>query len=137
VSNCDPSLASTVEFVGPGSPNPKDHLVPQSGRFGPALGAAWQVPWFGDGKTTVRGGFQRTYGTAGSTFSGGLTSGPGGDASNQGLTVTDANIAAILATRALNLSDLQTLIPNRPTRAPGVLIPSAGRLVSAAYSMYD
>jgi hypothetical protein len=29
--------------------------------FGPAIGFAWQVPWFGAGKTTVRGGYQITY----------------------------------------------------------------------------
>ena len=28
--------------------------------FGPAIGFAWQVPWFGEGKTTVRGGYQVT-----------------------------------------------------------------------------
>src|SRR5262249_49589804 len=29
--------------------------------FGPAIGFAWQVPWFGAGKTTVRGGYQMTF----------------------------------------------------------------------------
>ena len=29
--------------------------------FGPAVGFAWQVPFFGEGKTTVRGGYQITY----------------------------------------------------------------------------
>src|SRR5262249_3892930 len=38
------------------------------------------LPWFGDGRTTVRGGFQRTYGQAGSQFSGGLLGGVGGGA---------------------------------------------------------
>lgn len=137
VSTCDPDLMSTVEFVGPGSPNPDKTLVPQSGRLGPALGVAWQVPWFGDGKTTLRGGFQRTYGTAGSTFSGGLLSGPGGDGTNQAITITDSNIAAILATRALNLSDLPALIPSRPVRAPGVRIPIVGRSINVNYAMYD
>jgi hypothetical protein len=28
--------------------------------FGPAIGFAWNVPWFGEGKTTVRGGYQVT-----------------------------------------------------------------------------
>src|SRR5206468_2932782 len=31
------------------------------GNVGPAVGFAWQVPWFGEGKTTVRGGYQITY----------------------------------------------------------------------------
>jgi hypothetical protein len=29
--------------------------------FGPAIGFAWQVPWLGAGKTTIRGGYQVTY----------------------------------------------------------------------------
>ncbi len=29
--------------------------------FGPAVGFAWQIPWFGKGKTTLRGGYQTTY----------------------------------------------------------------------------
>jgi hypothetical protein len=137
VSTCDPALMSTVEFVGPGTPNPKDHLIPQHGKFSPALGFAWQVPYFGEGKTTMRGGFQRTYGGAGSSFSGGLLSGVGGDATSAGINVNDPRVAAILATgRALNLSDMATLIPAVPTRVPGALIPIAGRAASAAYAMY-
>ena len=29
--------------------------------FGPAVGFAWQLPWFGKGKTTLRGGYQVSY----------------------------------------------------------------------------
>ena len=116
VSNCDPSLMSTSTFVGPGTPHPDQTLIPQSGRLGPAIGAAWNVPWFGDGKTTVRGGFQRTYGIAGSSFSGGLVSGPAADGTNGTLALADSAIQSILATRALNLSDLQTLIPETDPR---------------------
>jgi hypothetical protein len=123
---CDPNLLSTVEFVGPSSPNPKATLIPQNFQFSPALGFAWQVPFFGEGKTTMRGGFQRTYGGAGSQFSGGLTSGPGGDATAGAINVNDPKVAAILATgRALNLSDLASLVPGTPTRAPGARIPVA------------
>jgi hypothetical protein len=138
VSTCDPSLMSKVEFVGPSTPNPNATLVPDAGRFSPAIGFAWQVPWFGEGKTTMRGGFQRTYGGAGSQFSGGLTSGPGGDATTPQLNLSDPKIQAILATgRALNLSDIPTLIPTTPTRSPGQTIPIAGRSVGISYSMYS
>jgi len=78
VSNCNPNLQSQVHFVGPETPNPKETLIPQKGRVSPAIGFAWQLPWFGEGKTTMRGGYQRTYGGAGATFAGGLLSGPGG-----------------------------------------------------------
>src|SRR5215831_17197702 len=139
MSTCDPSLMSTSIFVGPGTPNPHQSLIPQSGRFGPAIGAAWQVPWFGDGKTVVRGGFQRTYGIAGSEFSGGLVSGPAADGTNGTLVLNSSTIQSILATgRSLNLSDLPTLIPGPPSRAPGQVLPITGRFSSQStgYALY-
>jgi hypothetical protein len=57
---------TTFEFVGPNSPNPGKSLYsPSKKDFGPAVGFAWQVPWFGAGKTTVRGGYQITYESGG------------------------------------------------------------------------
>ena len=51
-----------IQFIGPNSPNPGQLLFPKHwGNVGPAVGFAWQVPWFGEGKTTVRGGYQITY----------------------------------------------------------------------------
>src|SRR5262245_31408631 len=51
-----------IQFIGPNSPNPDQLLFPKHwGNVGPAVGFAWQVPWFGEGKTTVRGGYQITY----------------------------------------------------------------------------
>jgi len=53
---------TTIQFVGPNSPNPNQPLFPKNwANVGPAVGFAWQVPWFGEGKTTVRGGYQITY----------------------------------------------------------------------------
>jgi hypothetical protein len=137
-SNCDPSLLSTSTFVGRGTPNPGQTLIPQSGRLGPAIGAAWNPRWFGDGKTTIRGGFQRTYGIAGSSFSGGLVSGPAADGTNATLNLANSTIQSILATRALNLSDLPTLIPGTPSRAPGQVLPVSGRFSSQStgYALY-
>jgi len=136
-SNCDPNLMSTVIFVGPDTSNPDQTLIPQSGRWSPALGLSWQLPWFGEGKTTMRGGFQRTYGQAGSQFTGGLLSGPGADgASSTNLSLPA--VQSILATRALNLSDLSLLVPAAPVRAPqNVKFPVGARSVGITYSMYD
>jgi hypothetical protein len=51
-----------LQFVGKGSPNPDIPWYPDDyTNFGPAVGFSWQVPWFGKGKTTVRGGYQMTY----------------------------------------------------------------------------
>ena len=56
------SEPTAFEYVGPNSPNPDKTYFPNDyNNFGPAVGFAWQVPWFGAGKTTVRGGYQITY----------------------------------------------------------------------------
>jgi hypothetical protein len=49
-------------LVGPDSPNPNLSAYNKDfNNFGPAVGFAWQLPWFGRGKTTLRGGYQLTY----------------------------------------------------------------------------
>ncbi len=53
---------TTIEFVGKNSTKPGTPWYPNDwNNFGPAVGFAWQVPWLGAGKTTVRGGYQVTY----------------------------------------------------------------------------
>lgn len=55
-------LVTTLEFVGPKTPNPdKTAYKKDKNNFGPAVGFSWQVPWFGEGKTNVRGGYQITF----------------------------------------------------------------------------
>jgi len=52
---------TAIEFVGKKSPKSGTPWYSDDwNNFGPALGFAWQVPWFG-GKTTIRGGYQMTY----------------------------------------------------------------------------
>jgi hypothetical protein len=51
-----------IELVGPNSPNPDKGLYKNDwNNFGPAVGFSWQLPWFGEGKTNVRGGYQISY----------------------------------------------------------------------------
>ena len=53
---------TALQFVGKNSPNPSIPWYPNDrNNFGPAVGFAWKVPWFGADKTTVRGGYQLTY----------------------------------------------------------------------------
>jgi hypothetical protein len=53
---------TTLEFVGPNSPNPdRSYLNKDLNNLGPAVGFAWQLPWLGKGKTTLRGGYQLSY----------------------------------------------------------------------------
>ena len=138
LSTCDPSKLTQIEFVGPSTPNPGKTVIPNDwNNFGPAVGFAWQVPWFGEGKTTVRGGVQITYGQAGrnglniDTL---LGSAPGNSITAT-TTHTDADIQAVLATRALNLTDIAKLAPVRPNTRPGDVVPIYRRAI--AFQAYD
>jgi hypothetical protein len=140
-STCDPNSLSSIQFVGPGSPNPNIASEPVNFHdIGPAIGFAYQLPWFGDGKTTIRGGFQQTFGVAGRNGSsiGGteaeIANAPGA-ALAASTSVGDAVYQNILSKRALNLSDIQNLVPVRPTSAPGAPVPIYGRSVSP--DVYD
>jgi hypothetical protein len=64
VSNCDPKFASTIEFVGPGTPNPEKTLVPQHGRVSPAIGFAWRIPCSATGQPFAEDSSGRTEGPA-------------------------------------------------------------------------
>lgn len=49
---------TTLEFVGPNSPNPGKRIYPQDrNNFGPAIGFAWSM----NDRSTIRGGYQITY----------------------------------------------------------------------------
>jgi hypothetical protein len=53
---------TNVQFVGKNSPNAGTPWYANDyNNLGPAVGFAWQVPWFGEGKTTLRGGYQMTF----------------------------------------------------------------------------
>jgi len=56
------SNLTTQQFIGPNSPNPGQSAYNKDlNNFGPAIGFAWQLPWFGKGKTTLRGGYQANF----------------------------------------------------------------------------
>jgi hypothetical protein len=60
---------SVVEFVGKNSPNPDRQLYKDDwNNIGPAIGFSWQLPWFGAGKTTLRGGYGISYTGGGGAF---------------------------------------------------------------------
>lgn len=51
-----------IIFIGPDSSNSNQKPYERDlNNFGPAIGFAWQMPWLGKGKTTVRGGYQLSY----------------------------------------------------------------------------
>jgi hypothetical protein len=58
----DLNLVTTMELVGPKTSNPNKSIYKKDrNNIGPAVGFAWQLPWFGAGKTNVRGGYQISY----------------------------------------------------------------------------
>jgi hypothetical protein len=60
----DSSRGSLVSFrsIGPDGQHSGDSLYPKSLKnLGPAVGFAYELPWLGKGKTTIRGGYQLSY----------------------------------------------------------------------------
>ncbi len=135
VSTCDPTALSNIQFVGPGSPNPSVKAIPeQYHNIGPAVGFAYTLPWFGEGKTTIRGGYQQLFqrvlvnnsGEANGTdtFIGQIP----GSQQTATTTITDPVFASVISPasgtgRAINLTDLSSLVPVRPLSNPGGAIP--------------
>src|SRR3989441_181255 len=100
---------TTLQFVGPGSPNPGKTVYNNDwNNFGPAVGFAWQVPWLGKDRTTVRGGYQITFqgGSRFNTLEVPLTFPPGrvyngsytGDSTNPYLDLTKVGAPGVLPT---------------------------------------
>jgi hypothetical protein len=136
VSTCDPSKLTTIEFVGPGSPNPDKKAIPSDlNNFGPAIGFSWQVPWFGVGKTIVRGGFQTTFGGPGRN--GNALDNVLGNLPGNSSTATTVTSDFATTTHAIQLSDMSVLVPVRPTSpaVPGGQIPIYNR--ATAFTAYD
>ena len=147
-STCDPTALSSIQFVGPGSPNPSVKAIPeQSHNLGPAIGFAYTLPWFGEGKTTIRGGYQQLFqrvlvnnsGEANGTdtFIGQIP----GSQQTATTTITDPAFQAVInpssgTGRAVNLSDLANLVPVRPLSNPGGVIPLGVRN-QAIQGIYD
>ncbi len=138
-STCDPNGLTSIEFVGPDTDKPNLTAIPRDrNNFGPAIGFAWQVPWFGEGKTTVRGGFQLTYGGSGRNANGAenlLGNAPG---SNSTATLLTSDFPELVnSTRALTLVDVPKIIPIRPTSPalPGGQVPVYNR--NTNFTAYD
>jgi hypothetical protein len=134
--SCDPSLLTQFQYVGPGSDHPDQQAVRNDWHtFGPAIGLAWQVPWFGAGKTTVRAGFGMTYGVgsrSATTIENVIGNVPG-SSTTAALALT--NFPGLITNRALQLGDLPTITPVTPATRPGAVLPIYDR--SQSLSAYD
>lgn len=110
---------TSFELVGPGTANPDKSVYRKNyGNLGPSFAFAWQLPWFGEGKTTVRGGYQITYqggGRFGTTFSA-ISGAPGttfaASFAGQNVYLDLTNIASAIPTP--NVAPLQPLLTTGP-----------------------
>jgi hypothetical protein len=133
-STCDPSTLTAIQFVGPSTTNPDLTVIHQKRtNFGPAVGFAWQLPWFGAGKTTVRGGYSIQYQRL--TVRDDILASAPGNTLNQTAAITDPDIASIIATRAVNYNDLPTVVPRLPQVAPG--LPTPVYAANTSFTAYD
>jgi hypothetical protein len=120
---------TAFEFVGKNSPNPDKTIYPNDyNNFSPGVGFAWNVPWFGEGRTTVRGGYQITYQGGGrlSTVQPLLAGAPG---STVNATPNWTNVYRDLA--SLTAADLPIPAPNLPLQPVPLYVRAAN------YSPFD
>lgn len=120
------------EFVGPNTPNPHASALPELWKnFAPSAGFAWNVPWFGEGKTTLRGGFGVSYftpGRDGSNLENVLGAAPGSTIAGA-FSTSDVQFQPILDSGRLpNLSDVPVMVPVKPNRGPTLPLPITGRI---------
>jgi hypothetical protein len=137
-STCNPNFLTTMDFIGPNSPNPKQTAFKNDlNNFGPAVGFAWQVPWFGVGKTSIRGGYQRSFGGAGrntSTIGNGISAVLGSVPGNTSILSGQAALASQVPSAVpLTIADIPRIVPLAPTSpaVPGGTLPIYNRTATA------
>jgi hypothetical protein len=124
---------ATMAFIGPDSPNPDGQIYNNDlNNFGPVFGFAYQLPWFGKGKTVLRGGYQLSYMPAGRADASAFT---------MPKLAYQTNYTPNSAMPYINLSNLGTLLPVVPM--PSYIVPVASNPVlpvqqrSQTVTVYD
>jgi hypothetical protein len=132
-SSCNPDFLTVLDFVGPNSPNPGRTAIPADwNNIGPAVGFAYQVPWFERTPMTVRGGYSITYGGAGrnnSSIGGGTQQVLGSALGATSSLTSAAQLSGQFPGEVLKLSDLPRIVPLTPVSpaVPGGTLPIYSR----------
>jgi Carboxypeptidase regulatory-like domain len=118
---------TSFQFVGPDSPDSGASVYPNIyHNFGPSFAFAYSLPWFGEGKTSIRGGYQITYSTGSpmpgggrfSSYSTALSGIPGRTFLANANTISGVYLDLSTAGNGLNPNNLTTLLPVLPSVAP-------------------
>jgi len=138
-SNCNSAFLTTIDFFGPESPNPNVRAIPADYKnIGPAVGFAYQVPWFGANRMTVRGGYQMSYTDARARSTSTLPGGTQAAIGNNPGSVFNVTGATQLTSRFpntyLDLTSLGMIVPGQPTGSPSSgTLPLYTRASTATY----
>lgn len=139
--------ATAIQFVGPGSPHSSQGAYPAIySNFGPAFAFVWSPKMFGEGKTTIRGGYQITYSTGSpqpgtgrfASYSGALSSAPGRTNMPQASTLFNGSYLDLTtgSTPNQNLSTVvPALVPNAPPASSALYTPFGPR--TSSLSVFD
>jgi hypothetical protein len=124
-SNCNNAFLTTIDFIGPDSPNPDSRAIPADYHdFGPAVGFAYQAPWFGANRTTIRGGYQINYTDTRSRSTSTLPNGTQAAIGNNPGSAFNVTGATQLTNRFpntyLDLNSVAAVVPGVPVGVPGV-----------------
>jgi hypothetical protein len=121
-SNCNPNLLTTLDFFGPGSPNPNIRSIPADYKdFGPAVGFAYQF----SSRTTIRGGYQISYSDTRnrntSTLPGGTQSAVGNNPNTiQSVSGTSQPFSSRFPSQYLDLNNVATVTPGLAVGTPAL-----------------
>jgi hypothetical protein len=118
-SNCNSAMLTTIDFFGPGSPNPGIRAIPADYTdFGPAVGFAYQL----SNRTTIRGGYQISYtdsrARSTSTLPGGTQSAIGNNPGSAFNVTGATQLTTRFPNTYLDLNSLPLVVPGQPIGSP-------------------